>query len=148
MDTVLLRTTLTDIQVRFADTDMLGHINNTSYAAYLEVGRSDFFTSLAGEVPWFVLARMEFDFLKEGFLQDALQVRTSAERLGTTSMTLRQDIFRGDVCVVSAKCVLVCIDRESRSKGAIPTNWQIAGAEEHALYVTRLHAARESERGN
>lgn len=147
MESVVLRTALTDIQVRFADTDMLGHINNTAYAAFTEVGRSDFFTSLFGEVPWFVLARMELDFRREGFLADKLQVRTSAEALGTTSMTLRQDIYRGDECVVTTRCVLVCIDRDTRKKGNIPQTWTLPQESDAPVYVTRLHAARASERG-
>ena len=35
----------TDIQVRFGDTDALGHVNNASFAAYAELARLDFFPS-------------------------------------------------------------------------------------------------------
>ena len=38
----------TDIQMRFGDTDALGHVNNASYASYAEVARLEaLLTSLA-----------------------------------------------------------------------------------------------------
>lgn len=147
MERVKLRPTRTDLQVRFADTDMLGHINNTSYAAFAEVGRSDFFTNIPGEIPWFVLARMEMDFRSEAFLSDVLHVRTYAERLGTTSMTLRQEIWRGDdTRIAEMVCVLVCIDRETRAKGAIPAAWALADASEELVHTTQLHGAMNRPR--
>ena len=146
MKPVVLHSVITDVQVRFADTDMLGHINNTAYAAFTEVGRSDFFTNLEGDAPWFVLARLETDFRREAFLQDALQVRTRVESLGTTSMTLRQDIWRDETLVVSTKCVLVCIDRETRAKGTIPASWMMPTEDMAPVHVTRLHAVRGGDR--
>ncbi len=38
----------TDIQVRFADTDALGHVNNSAFAHYAEHARIEFFQHLAG----------------------------------------------------------------------------------------------------
>lgn len=127
MQPVILRPTRTQMQVRFADTDMLGHINNLSYSAYAEVGRTHFFQRIGPDVPWFVLARMELDYRKEGYLSDELSVLTSVERMGSTSLTLRQDIVRGeeDELIVASRAVLVCIDRESRAKMQLPSHWQL-----------------------
>ena len=38
-----LPVTTTIVQVRFSDTDALGHISSGSYIQYMEVGRIDFF---------------------------------------------------------------------------------------------------------
>lgn len=137
MQPVILRPTRTQMQVRFADTDMLGHINNLSYSAFAEVGRTHFFQCIGPDVPWFVLARMELDFRKEGYLTDQLSVLSSVEHLGKTSMTLRQDIVRGaDELIVSTRAVLVCIDRASRAKMPIPSHWQLPSEHEapHRLF--------------
>lgn len=136
---LILLPTRTQIQVRFSDTDMLGHVNNQSYAAYAEVGRAHFFTSLGEDAPWFVLARMELDFRREGLLEDELHVVSFVESLGQTSMTLGQNILRGEEAIVSTRSVLVCIDRASRSKIAIPTHWQLPedDARAHTLIFKR-----------
>ncbi|MBC7170885.1 MAG: hypothetical protein H5U40_00570, partial [Polyangiaceae bacterium] len=36
-------------QVRFSDTDMMGHISSMSYAAWAEVGRAEFFEAMRDE---------------------------------------------------------------------------------------------------
>lgn len=133
---LILLPTRTQIQVRFSDTDMLGHVNNQSYAAYAEVGRAHFFTSLGEDAPWFVLARLEVDFLREGRLEDELYVLSTVESLGQTSMTLVQNIVRGDEIIASTRSVLVCIDRASRRKIAIPAHWRIPEDDSRAHTIT------------
>lgn len=134
---LVLHPTRTQLQVRFSDTDMLGHINNLSYAAYAEIGRAHFFTSLGENAPWFLMAKMELEFQKEGYMHDDLYVVTSVEKLGKTSMTLRQDIVRNDnETIVSTRAVLVCIDRASRSKMTIPEHWRIPETHAHAHLLT------------
>lgn len=136
MQPLVLRPTVTELQVRFADTDMLGHINNMSYAAYTEVGRTDFFGRLGEGVPWFVLARLEIDFRREGFLMDKLAVHTAVEHLGETSMTVRQDIVRdGKEVIVSTRGVMVCIDKETHKKQPLPAHWRIPEPDEAPLYT-------------
>lgn len=139
---LVLLPTRTQIQVRFSDTDMLGHVNNLSYAAYAEVGRAHFFTSLGEDAPWFLLARIEIDFRREGQLGDELYVRSYVESLGETSMTLGQDIVREDEVIASTRSVLVCIDRASRTKMAIPTHWRLPedDTRAHTLTFTRSEA--------
>lgn len=38
--------TTTPIQMRFADVDMLGHVNNVNQQHYFDVGKSDFFAQV------------------------------------------------------------------------------------------------------
>ena len=39
----------TEIQVRFADIDVLGHVNNAIYLSYFEMTRVHYFNELLGE---------------------------------------------------------------------------------------------------
>lgn len=141
-DPLILRPTRTEIQVRFSDTDMLGHVNNLAYGAFAEVGRAHFFTSIGEDAPWFLMARMELDFRREGRLGDELSVLSYVESLGETSMTLCQDVLRGDECIVSTRSVLVCIDRQTHNKKPIPAHWVIPekSAQEHTLTFQRSEA--------
>ncbi len=45
-----------EVNVRFSETDALGHVNNTSYFVYLEEARLKFFEALG-------LATNDFNFL-------------------------------------------------------------------------------------
>lgn len=140
---LLLRPTRTQLQVRFSDTDMLGHINNLSYGAFAEIGRAHFFTSLGEDAPWFLMAKMELTFRKEAYLHDELHIVSFVESLGQTSMTLGQNIMRGEDIIVSTRSVLVCIDRASRKKIDIPSHWSIptSPVDEHTLHFERTEAS-------
>ena len=46
----------TEIQVRFNDTDALGHINNSSYALYAEIGRLELIKQIKAPPNQFILA--------------------------------------------------------------------------------------------
>lgn len=141
---LVLYPTRTQLQVRFSDTDMLGHINNLAYGAFAEIGRAHFFTSLGEDAPWFLMAKMELEFLKEGYIHDELYVVSSVEHLGQTSMTLRQNILRNEEVIVSTSAVLVCIDRASRRKMNVPAHWKIpeTHVHPHTLTFEKTEAAK------
>jgi acyl-CoA thioester hydrolase len=107
----------TDIQVRFNDTDAMGHLNNTSYSAYAELARLDFFTQLGEQSRALILAHLAIDFRHQVRLGEAVHVRTWVERLGKSSITLRQEVIArtatGDVCAAEMRSVVVCFDYET-----------------------------------
>ncbi len=112
-------------QVRFSDTDMMGHISSMSYAAWAEVGRADFFAHVHEEgIPWFVLVHIELDFHREGRFGDPFVMKTRCSALGEKSMTLAQRIeVRGEpVCTLSV--VMAAFDVKTRRAIAVPTHWR------------------------
>jgi acyl-CoA thioester hydrolase len=127
---VLLRPSTTPIQVRFSDTDMMGHISGVSYAAYTEVGRTSFFSRIAEnevgqEVPWFVMVHLSMDFKSEGTFDSIVEITTRCEKIGQKSLTLAQDIMANGRLVTAAKAVLCGFDRKTRGSIAIPSHWAI-----------------------
>lgn len=44
-------TTITPIQKRFADLDMLGHVNNANQQHYFDVGKNDFLPRFSTGLP-------------------------------------------------------------------------------------------------
>ncbi|WP_066174771.1 acyl-CoA thioesterase [Bacillus marinisedimentorum] len=84
------------VKVRFAETDALGHVNNTSYFIYQEEARVEFFGKLGYELnasEWhFILASTKCDFLSQGYFGQTLAVETTVHRIGTKSFGLTHEI--------------------------------------------------------
>jgi acyl-CoA thioester hydrolase len=112
-------------QVRFSDTDMMGHVSSMSYAAWGEVGRADFFAAVEDErIPWFVLVRLELDFHREGRFGDAFRLATRCVSIGEKSMTLEQQVTVDGAAVCTLKVVMAGFDVKTRKSIAIPTHWR------------------------
>jgi acyl-CoA thioester hydrolase len=105
------------IEIRWRDVDAYEHVNNAVYATYLEECRDEWLArALAGAGdPWdFVLARVAIDFRRELRLEDEWVVVSCAlERIGTASLTLREEIRTQDGTLsAESEAVLVARDRE------------------------------------
>jgi acyl-CoA thioester hydrolase len=111
-------------QVRFSDTDMLGHVNNASLATYYETGRTEcVFKAISSDVGSsivFVVARLSMDFLAEVHWPARIDIGTGIVAVGRASFTVGQGLFDGERCVGSAESVVVAIDPELRTPCAIP----------------------------
>ena len=82
------------VQVRWRDSDALGHVNHAVFLTYLEEGRDAFFEEMLGREPLYVVARIEIDLRAEVRHTDPwVSVRIDGERLGTTSLTTRETIL-------------------------------------------------------
>lgn len=100
----------TPVQMRFADTDALGHVNNGSFVVYTEIARLDFFRVLGSEVRSLILARVAVDFRKQVLFDADVSVDTWVGRLGTTSVTLQQVIRANDIVATEIESVVVSYD--------------------------------------
>ena len=100
----------TDVQVRFGDTDALGHINNASFASYAELGRLDFLGTLGESVRSLILATLYIDFRRQVKLGDRVHIETFVTKLGRTSITLGQTIFANDERAADVSSVVVYFD--------------------------------------
>lgn len=107
------------IQLRFADTDALGHINNAAYALYIESARVGFLVATGLPVGSLVLARLEIDYkMQVKFDANAsftdptkgMVVESQVERIGSSSMTLRQQIMWKGKLAADVRTVVVNFD--------------------------------------
>ena len=108
------------VDVRWRDTDALGHVNHAVFLTYLEEGRDAFFMQAFGGEPDYVMARIEVDFRAEvRHPQRRVTVRLAVERLGTTSLTTRETILTpaGDV---AAEARVVTVRWDPGQHRAIP----------------------------
>jgi acyl-CoA thioester hydrolase len=104
------------IEIRWRDVDAYQHVNNAVYATYLEECRDEWVErALAGAGdPWdFVLARVAIDFRRELRLDDeSVVVSCRLERIGTSSLTLREEIrTRDGELSAESEAVIVARDR-------------------------------------
>ena len=127
------------VEIRWRDLDAYRHVNNSVYATYLEEGRDEWVEHALGGVSdlWdFVLARVAIDFREELTQEDdEVVVRITLQRIGTASLTLREEIRKLDGTLsAEAEAVLVARDRESgRSR-------PLTDAERAALETARAPA--------
>ncbi len=105
----------TEIQVRFSDTDALGHVNNASFAQYSEIGRLSFGNDTGQLVTSLILARLAIDFRAQINLGDRVIVRTWVERIGRSSVTMKQTILANDRIAADIGCVIVYFDYATNS---------------------------------
>lgn|SRR3954464_14625775 len=103
----------TDVQVRFADSDALGHINNASFATYAEMARLEFLSTLGESVQRMILANLVIDFRRQVLVTDAVHVDSWVEKLGNTSMSIAHTIFANDEPAAEIKSVVVYFDYAS-----------------------------------
>jgi acyl-CoA thioester hydrolase len=104
------------VEIRWSDCDAYGHVNNAVYATYLEECRDEWAErALAGvgDVWDYVLARVAIDFRRELTQEDdQVVVSCRLERIGTSSLTLREEIRTVDgELSAEAEAVLVARDR-------------------------------------
>lgn len=108
------------IQLRFSDTDRLGHVNNAVYATYAELGRLAFVRELGMTDQGLILARLAIDFLRQVRLGDECAVVTRVVRIGETSFTLEQTLSANGEVAARFEAVMVCFDYEAQRPVPVP----------------------------
>jgi acyl-CoA thioester hydrolase len=104
--------------VRFADLDIMGHVNNKAYATFYETARIAYAAERGmrdRQKIGMALVRLEIDYRKEIRFPATLRLGVALRKLGRSSMTLACAIFDGDVCASTSVAVLVRFDLETRA---------------------------------
>jgi len=82
------------VDVRWRDTDALGHVNHAVFLTYLEEGRDAFYAQALGSEPIYVVVRLEIDLRAEVRHEDRrVRVQIAVEHLGRTSLTTRERVL-------------------------------------------------------
>ncbi len=110
-------------KLRYGDTDRQGHVNNAVYSTFFETGRVELLH--VGEAPppkgaAFVLARIAIDFRREVNWPGEIVIGTGVEKIGTSSIRLRQALFQNDRFCASAETVIVLMDEATRRSTPLP----------------------------
>lgn len=120
-----------EIQVRFSDVDMMGHVNNACYFTYAEVARLNYYGQVIGfDTDWYnqhglIMARFEINYKKAISYADKVFVYTKCTRLGNTSFDLSWVITitgtpEAEETAAEGKTVIVCYDYDKKMPIEIP----------------------------
>lgn len=125
----MARTTETSIQKRFSDVDPFQHVNNVAQQSYFDVGKVDYYErALGAEVLLgdlrIVTVSTSTSYLAQVRMHDPVTVTTTCERIGTTSLTLFQQLLaNGRVCSES-RSVMVVFDFPAQRSAPVPESWR------------------------
>jgi acyl-CoA thioester hydrolase len=110
-------------EVRFADTDAMGHVNNAVYLTYVEAARVAWWRDVTGEPiqrepersQGLILAEAEVAYRAPVFHGDTITVETRPTRIGRSSLTMEHRLTAraGDEAarlVATSRCVVVRYD--------------------------------------
>jgi len=117
----------TNIEMRFADLDMMGHVNNAVYFTYMEIGRTKYWKH-AIKWDWHntgvVIGQASIDYIAPILLDDKVSMYIRTSRVGTTSFDLEylivKDVNGKEVTCSRGKTVCVAYDYHSKKPTAIP----------------------------
>ncbi|HJP65460.1 MAG TPA: hotdog domain-containing protein [Actinomycetota bacterium] len=118
-------------RIEWWDTDASGYYHNTAVARLLEtaetllLSRLGFLHEVYGRLP---RAHLEMDFLRPLAFHDVVDVDLAVTAVGRTSATYEMTVRRGGEACVTARAVVVLLDRAAGR----PVPWE----EAHRLLLT------------
>ena len=119
----------TTVEIRFADIDAMGHVNNAVYFSYFEQARMAYFKErVARSWDWnedgVIVARNEIDYVFPVFLNDRMVIRLWVEHVGTKSFTVCYRVVVGERLCATGKSVLVCFNHKNKATQVLPEAWR------------------------
>lgn len=124
------------IQLRFNDIDALGHVNNTVYFSFYDLGKTSYFNqirdayeSLVDIVDFgVVIANIQVNFVLPIFPNEKIAVQTAVSEVGTKSFKLIQQVINVETNDVKCVCqtVMVGYNLKTKTTQAISEEWKKA----------------------
>ncbi|MDF9746504.1 acyl-CoA thioesterase [Natrinema salsiterrestre] len=117
----------TTVDVRLRDIDFMGHVNNATYATYLEQAREDFFRDVLDislvETDT-VLVHLEIEYASPIEADDTVTVALRVPKLGDSSIPIEYEIRANGSQAASAHTVQVLADPDTGGSRSIPSAWR------------------------
>ena len=119
----------TSVEIRFADIDAMGHVNNAVYFSYFEQARMAYFKERVARIwNWnedgVIVARNEIDYLYPVFLNDRMVIRLWVDHVGSKSFTVCYRVIVGERLCATGKSVLVCFNHKNKATQPLPEAWK------------------------
>lgn len=128
-----------ELRVRYGECDPQNIVFNANYFLYFDVAFTELWRAAIG--PWgemvergidAVVAEANARFRAPARFDDVLTLRSQVTRLGTTSVTTRIDVLRGEDLLVEGRLQHVCVDARTWKKTDLP-DWVRAGLRRYAV---------------
>ena len=127
------------VEVRLADTDAMGHVNNANYLTYVEIARVAYYEQVTGNAlpigvhgaeEGMILAEIRMTYRSPAFYGETLTVETRVERIGRTSfgmvhrITAPESRYGPARLVAVADSTLVSYDYREECPIPVPDQWR------------------------
>ena len=121
------------LQLRFNDIDLLGHVNNSVYFSFYDLGKARYFETVkAQNIDWkkadVVVANVNADFLSPIYPGEPIAVQTCTVEIGNRSFKLLQQIVNTETGQIKGVChtVMVGFDITAGRAAPISDEWKEA----------------------
>ena len=135
MDTIKFKH-ITPIQLRFNDFDALGHVNNSVYFSFYDLGKTSYFADVLSKLEvakevGVVIVHIEVSFLLPVYPGENVAVQTAVVEIGNKSFKLLQHLVDLDTNEIKCICntVMVCFDAKTKTTRQISDEWRKAMAD-------------------
>lgn len=116
-----------DVQQRFNDVDMFGHLNNSVYLQFFDLAKYRYFRKVMGDdfdmrSLAVVIVNINCNFYEPAFLDEPLTVLTAVASIGEKSLTLDQRVInpRNGHVKCTGTTVMAGIDLATLQSAPIP----------------------------
>lgn len=114
-----------DVQIRFNDIDILGHLNNTVYFSFYDTGKAYFYEHLmGGNMNWrkveSVIANIDCCYIHPIFFGEDISVFTRCMHVGDKSFRLQQVLVEKRTGQIKSACETVMVSFDPKSQTAVP----------------------------
>lgn len=117
------------IKIRFSETDLYGHVNNTSVFVYFEEARIEFlkhlgfYSDVYANEYGFVVADLQCDYLEQIYFDEIIDLYVKVEEMGTTSLDIHyMAMNKKEKTPIVGRGRVVMIDLTTQKPTAIPNN--------------------------
>src|SRR5215207_3268439 len=129
------------VEVRLADTDAMGHVNNANYLTYVEIARVAYYERVTGNAlpigthgaeEGMILAQIRMTYRSPAFYGETLTVESRVERIGRTSfgmvhrITAPESRYGPARLIAAADSTLVAYDYQQECPIPVPPGWRAA----------------------
>lgn len=116
------------VRVYYEDTDSGGVVYHSNYLNFMERARTEWLRSLGFEQDIllqeqgviFAVSSVDIAFRKPARFNELLAVTVAVQRRGAASLTLAQEVRRGDEVLASAEVRVACLDVQRFVPVALP----------------------------
>ena len=117
------------VELRFADLDAYGHVNNAVYFTLLETARTklfhDRFIEFMKQSLLFLVVKAECEYKLPIELKDVVIITLEMARVGNSSFDIHYELHNGNGKVFGlAKTVMVCYDGKAKKPTRIPESFK------------------------
>lgn len=112
---------LTEIRVRYAETDAMGVVHHATYPVWFEVGRSDLMRSL--ELPYaeieargyyLMLTELQVKYRRAAHYDDLLRLHTRVGELRSRTISFVYELYRADELLATGTTYHIATDKNYR----------------------------------